>query len=89
MQALDPFQLRIFKEINKSHLSENIIVSPLSIYHILSLTTNGALNKTLSEMLQALNENGIQNMNSSNQMLNTIISKLKRSQFSKCSLHKI
>ena len=77
MQALDPFQLRIFKEINKSHLSENIMVSPLSIYHILSLTTNGALNKTLSEMLQALNENGIQNMNSSNQMLNKIISKLK------------
>ena len=53
------------------------MVSPLSIYHILSLTTNGALNKTLSEMLQALNENGIQNMNSSNQMLNKIISKLK------------
>lgn len=40
------FQLKIFQEINKSNIGKNIMVSPLSIYHILSLTANGAANKT-------------------------------------------
>ena len=77
MQSLEAFQLRIFKEINKSHLGKSLMVSPLSIYHILSLTTNGALNKTLSEMLQALNEKDIQKMNTSNKELSSSISELK------------
>ena len=35
------------------------MVSPLSIYHILSLTANGAVNKTLKEMLQTLSEKSL------------------------------
>ena len=77
MQSLEAFQLRIFKEINKSKIGKSIMVSPLSIYHILSLTTNGALNNTLSEMLLALNEKDIQHMNTSNEKLSSIISELK------------
>ena len=50
------FQLKIFQEINKSTIGQNIMVSPLSIYHILSLTANGAANNTLQEMLKALSE---------------------------------
>ena len=50
------FQLKIFQEINKANEGKNIMVSPISIYHILSLTANGAENKTLTEMLQALCE---------------------------------
>ena len=48
------FQLKIFQEINKANEGKNIMVSPISIYHILSLTANSAANKTLTEMLQAL-----------------------------------
>ena len=43
------FQLKIFQEINKSNIGKNIMLSPLSIYHILSLTANGAVNKSLKE----------------------------------------
>lgn len=77
MEASKSFQLQIFKEINKSHLGKNIMVSPLSIYHILSLTTNGALNKTLSEMLKALNDKDLKNMNSINNVLNSNIQNFK------------
>ena len=56
MESLKSFQLNIFNEINKSNEGKNIMISPLSIYHILSLTANGALNSTLKEMLKALNE---------------------------------
>ena len=52
------------------------MVSPLSIYHILSLTTNGALNNTLNEMLKALNEKDLKSMNSVNIKLNSDIQKL-------------
>ena len=76
MEALKPFQLNIFNEINKSNVGKNIMVSPLSIYHILSLTANGALNNTLNEMLKALNEKDLKSMNSVNIKLNSDIQKL-------------
>lgn len=71
------FQLKIFQEINKSNIGKNIMVSPLSIYHILSLTANGAANKTLKEMLQALSEKSLSELNINNKMISTSISKLK------------
>ncbi len=73
---LKPFQLNIFNEINKSNVGKNIMVSPLSIYHILSLTANGALNNTLKEMLKALNEKDLNSMNLINSKLNSDIKKL-------------
>ena len=76
MEALKPFQLNIFNEINTSNVGKNIMVSPLSIYHILSLTANGALNNTLNEMLKALNEKDLKSMNSVNIKLNSDIQKL-------------
>ncbi len=59
----DDFQLKIFQEINKSNIGKNVMVSPLSIFHILSLTSNGAANKTLSEMLQVLCRTNIIELN--------------------------
>ena len=53
MEALKPFQLNLFNEIKKLNKLKNIMVSPLGIYHILSLTANGASNNTLKEMLKA------------------------------------
>jgi serpin B len=75
--STDNFQLKIFKEINKSNIGKNIMVSPLSIYHILSLTTNGAKNKTLEEMLQALCEKNITELNQNNKLISSLIMKLK------------
>ena len=65
----DNFRLKIFQEINKSNIGKNIMVSPLSIYHILSLTSNGAPNKTLIEMVQALSEKNITELNKNNKII--------------------
>lgn len=44
---MNAFQFKIFTEINNCNCGKNIMISPLSIYHILSLTTNGAEKKNL------------------------------------------
>ena len=71
------FQLTIFQEINKSNIGKNIMVSPLSIYHILSLTANGAANKTLREMLKALSEKNLIELNKNNKLISSSITNLK------------
>ena len=71
------FQLKIFQEINKSTIGQNIMVSPLSIYHILSLTANGAANNTLQEMLKALSEKDKNEMNKVNKQISSCIEKYK------------
>ena len=48
------FQVSIFNELNKSKRGQNLIISPLSIFQILSLTANGAKGQTQKEMVQAL-----------------------------------
>ena len=48
------FQVSIFNELNKSKRGQNLIISPLSIFQILSLTANGAKGQTQKEMLQTL-----------------------------------
>ena len=73
----DDFQLKIFQEINKSNIGKNIMVSPLSIFHILSLTTNGAANKTLSEMLQVLCQKNKIELNKTNKTISSSIEKYK------------
>jgi len=50
---MNSFQIKIFNTINNSSSEgENLMISPLSIYHILSLTTNGADGETKKEMLR-------------------------------------
>ena len=71
------FQIKIFQEINKSNIGKNIMISPLSIYHILSLTANGAANKTLEEMVQALSEKNLNELNNNNKLISSSISKFK------------
>ena len=73
----DDFQLKIFQEINKSNIGKNIMVSPLSIYHILSLTANGGANKTLIQMLQVLCQKNKIELNNSNKLISSFIEKLK------------
>jgi len=67
---MDSFQLSFFKEINKSEIGNNMIISPLSLYHIVSLTTNGACGETETEMLNTLFNKDIENMNRINKLIN-------------------
>ena len=60
------FQVSFFNEINKSKKGSNLIISPLSIFQILSLTTNGAKGKTQLEMIEALQNTDIETLNSIN-----------------------
>jgi serpin B len=60
------FQVSLFNELNKSNKGKNLIISPLSIFQILSLTTNGARDKTQLEMLEALQNEDIDTLNAIN-----------------------
>ena len=71
------FQLKIFQEINRSNFGKNIMISPMSIYHILSLTANGAANKTLTEMFQALSENKLIDLNQKNNIISKLFTNFK------------
>ena len=71
------FQIEIFKEINKNKIGKNIMVSPLSIYHILSLTANGSANQTMVEMLQTLGHVNKIELNKENNTISNIVVKLK------------
>ena len=53
------------------------MISPISIYHILSLTANGAANKTLTEMLHALSEKSIEELNKKNSTISSLFAKFK------------
>ena len=71
------FQLEIIKFINNKNLGKNIMISPLSIYHILSLTSNGAANTTMVEMLQLLGHKNKIDLNKTNSEISKAISNLK------------
>ena len=69
------FQSAIFNRIKKEKKGENIIISPLSIFQILSLTTNGAKGKTQSEMLEVLQNKDIEELNNINYEILSIFNK--------------
>lgn len=60
------FQSKIFNRMNKDKKGENLIISPLSIFLVLSLTANGAKGKTQSEMLDTLQAGTIEDLNNIN-----------------------
>ena len=60
------FQSKIFNRMNKDKKGENLIISPLSIFQVLSLTANGAKGKTQSEMLDTLQAGTIEDLNNIN-----------------------
>ena len=71
------FQLEILKGINNQNIGKNLMASPLSIYHILSLTANGAANTTLNEMLNVLGNKYLTGLNKENALISSVISKAK------------
>ena len=69
------FQSNLFNRINKDKIGENLIISPLSIYQALSLAANGASGENLSEMLDLLQNDSLDELNGINYQ---IISAFKR-----------
>ena len=75
---MDTFQIRIFKTISESSSKgDNLMISPLSIYHILSLATNGAVGETKKEMLTALGNENQEEMNEKNKLMHSVINNFK------------
>ena len=60
------FQSTIFNKMNKDKIGENLIISTLSIFQVLSLAANGARKDTLSEMLDVLQYENIDELNKIN-----------------------
>ena len=74
---MNSFQLKIFEAICCDNKYKNIMISPLSIYHILSLTANGADGDTKKEMLSTLCEENQEKMNEKNKLIYSIINEFK------------
>ena len=71
------FQATIFNRMNKDKKGENLIISPLSIFQILSLTTNGAKGQTQSEMLDVLQSESIEDLNNINYEILSVFKSFK------------
>jgi len=69
------FQATLFNKINKEKEGENLIISPLSIFQALSLAANGANGQTLSEMLDILENESLEELNEINLEIISIINK--------------
>ena len=66
------FQSTLFNRMNKEKIGENLIISPLSIFQALSLVANGARGETLSEMLDLLQTDSLDNLNKINYQIISI-----------------
>ena len=67
------FQTSLFKEMNKKYINKNLIISPLSAYQILGLTANGARGQTLKEMLLALGNKDLKEINQINKAILNLV----------------
>ena len=67
------FQSSIFSEVNLNFPGKNVIVSPLSIFQVLGLTTNGGVGNTQSEMISTLESLNLDNLNNINIKIKNII----------------
>ena len=79
---MNSFQIECFKSVLKSSSKgENLMISPLSIYHILSLIANGSLGDTKKEMLSTLGDKNQEEMNKINKLISSIINNFKTVEF--------
>ena len=58
-----PFQFKLFSLLSQQNKGENVLISPLSIFVILSLTANGANGQTKDEFLKGLSYETIEKVN--------------------------
>ena len=66
------FQMRFFQEMNLENINKNLDVSPLSAYQVLGLTANGAKGTTLTQMLECLGNESLDELNNINQQILSI-----------------
>jgi len=66
VSIVETFQIPFFQEINKNNVGKNVLLSPLSVYHLMSLATNGAAKTTQAEMLKVLKSKDIEELNNTN-----------------------
>ena len=80
---MNSFQMKIFKSISISSKSKgkNLVISPLNIYHILSLTANGAVGDTKKEILRVLGNENQEEMNENNKLIKSIINNFQTVEF--------
>ena len=69
------FQTSIVSETNVDNKGKNLLLSPLSMFQVLGLTTNGAYGTTQKEMLSTLQVESLDELNSVNLKLIEIIKK--------------
>lgn len=67
--ASSSFQTSLFKEVNNDYKNENLLISPLSAYQVLGLTANGAKGETLEQMLLALENVNLEEVNTVNKLI--------------------
>ena len=72
------FQTSVFRETNNDFLGKNVCISPLSMFQVLGLTTNGAKGVTQDELVSALEAASLENLNIINLNLLQIINNLKQ-----------
>lgn len=61
-EAEKDFQLTLFKEVIKKNLKKNVVISQASLLFPLAIISKGAKDKTLSELLNVLNDSTNQNL---------------------------
>ncbi len=71
------FQTSVFRETNNDFPGKNVCISPLSMFQVLGLTTNGAKGTTQDEMVSALEATSLENLNTINLNLLQIIKKFE------------
>ena len=71
------FQAKLFNKMNKAKEGENLIISPLSIFQALSLAANGAKGDTLSEMLDLLEADSLDDLNDINYEIISVAERFK------------
>ena len=76
------FQSDIFNRMNKENIGNNLIISPLSIFQALSLAANGARKDTLSEMLDVLQYENIDELNKINLQILSVVKNFTTTIFS-------
>ena len=87
--TLCSFQINFFKKLNSlTSKDKNIIISPISIFQALSLAGNGALKTTRTQIIKALNNTDITQLNLDNEKILKILSKMKSIQMANAILTK-
>ncbi len=78
VESGNDFSLKLFRELNKDEIGENMFISPLSVSYALGMTLNGAVGTTYDAMAKTLELQGmsIEEINKSYQSLMKLLTTL-------------